>query len=140
MIAPTKDAVEEWSKELGADTRLSVLSYVMPLKERRRLRAEQAAVFDVVVTTYDVSEGQRLSLLLAYWTCVSDLRIQFQPVVFSLFPIQPEPPLALCSECIRFGWFRADIEGERGSSSCERCGERWSLAHEAHSGGTEKGF
>lgn len=28
----------------------------MPLRERRRLSAKQAAAFDVVVTTYDVSE------------------------------------------------------------------------------------
>lgn len=56
IIAPTKEAAWQWSNRLesGVDG-LSVLSYVMPLRERRRLSAKQAAAFDVVVTTYDVS-------------------------------------------------------------------------------------
>lgn len=33
---------------------MSVLNYVMPLKERRLLSAKQVAAFQVVVTTYDV--------------------------------------------------------------------------------------
>lgn len=54
MIAPTKDAAGVWSNRLGEGGGLSVLNYVMPLKERRRLSAEQVAAFQVVVTTYDV--------------------------------------------------------------------------------------
>lgn len=55
LVAPTKDAAEKWSQTLGSGAGLSVLSYVMPLRERRRLSPQQAAAFDVVVTTYDVS-------------------------------------------------------------------------------------
>lgn len=54
VIAPTKDAAEVWSNKLGAGGGLSVLNYVMPLKERRLLSAKQVAAFQVVVTTYDV--------------------------------------------------------------------------------------
>ncbi len=56
IIAQTKEDAWRWSDRLeaGADG-LSALSYVMPLRERRRLTAKQAAAFDVVVTTYDVS-------------------------------------------------------------------------------------
>ena len=54
VIAPTKDAAEVWSNRLGEGGGLSVLNYVMPLKERRRLSAKQVAAFQVVVTTYDV--------------------------------------------------------------------------------------
>lgn len=56
LVAPTKDAAEVWSNRLGSGAGLSVLSYVMPLRERRRLSANQVAAFDVVVTTYDVSD------------------------------------------------------------------------------------
>lgn len=55
LVAPTKDAAEVWSDRLRSSAGLSVLSYVMPLRERRKLSAKQAAAFDVVVTTYDVS-------------------------------------------------------------------------------------
>lgn len=54
VIAPTKDAAEVWSNKLGSGGGLSVLNYVMPLKERRLLSAKQVAAFQVVVTTYDV--------------------------------------------------------------------------------------
>lgn len=63
IIAPTKEAAWQWSDRLESGVEgLSVLSYVMPLRERRRLSAKQAAAFDVVVTTYDVSAvGEKIA-------------------------------------------------------------------------------
>lgn len=56
IVTPTKEAAWEWTNRLESGVGgLSVLSYVMPLRERRKLSAKQAAAFDVVVTTYDVS-------------------------------------------------------------------------------------
>ncbi|CAM9419889.1 unnamed protein product, partial [Hapterophycus canaliculatus] len=61
ILAPTKEAAWRWvdGLESGAGG-LSVLSYVMPLKERRRISAKQAAAFDVVVTTYDVLKAKEV--------------------------------------------------------------------------------
>ncbi|CAM9397937.1 unnamed protein product [Ectocarpus sp. 4 AP-2014] len=61
ILAPTKDAAWRWSDRLESGSGgLSVLSYVMPLKERRRLSAKQVAAFDVVVTTYDVLKAKEV--------------------------------------------------------------------------------
>ncbi|CAM9573746.1 unnamed protein product [Ectocarpus sp. 12 AP-2014] len=61
VLAPTKDAAWRWSDRLESGSGgLSVLSYVMPLRERRRLSAKQVAAFDVVVTTYDVLKAKEV--------------------------------------------------------------------------------
>lgn len=55
IVTPTREAAADWSDQLEASGwGLKVLSYVMPLKERRLLTARQVASFDAVVTTYDV--------------------------------------------------------------------------------------
>lgn len=60
MIAPSKEAAAKWSDRLTVSRcGLSVLNYVMSLRERRRLTARQVASFDAVVTTYDVSLGKK---------------------------------------------------------------------------------
>ncbi|CAM9473398.1 unnamed protein product, partial [Scytosiphon promiscuus] len=61
ILAPTKEAAWRWSDRLESGAGgLSVLSYVMPLRERRRISAKQAAAFDVVVTTYDVLKAKEV--------------------------------------------------------------------------------
>ncbi|CAM9709888.1 unnamed protein product, partial [Ectocarpus fasciculatus] len=61
ILAPTKEAAWRWSDRLESGSGgLSVLSYVMPLRERRRLSAKQVAAFDVVVTTYDVLKAKEV--------------------------------------------------------------------------------
>eukprot|EP00752_Nemacystus_decipiens_P001361 g1350.t1 len=61
IVTPTKEAAWEWTSRLESSAgSLSVLSYVMPLRERRRLTAKQAAAFDVVVTTYDVLKAKEV--------------------------------------------------------------------------------
>lgn len=54
IVAPSKEKAGKWLGRLASCAGLSVLGYVMPLRERRQLNARQAAAFDVVVTTYDV--------------------------------------------------------------------------------------
>ncbi|CAM9914668.1 unnamed protein product, partial [Laminaria digitata] len=67
VIAPTKDAAEVWSNKLGAGGNLSVLTYVMPMKERRQFSAKQVAAFQVVVTTYDILKAKEVPRVVDAW-------------------------------------------------------------------------